>query len=212
MIKALDKNRIGSKTILNARIALNELKANTQALSLHWIKAHKGHEGNELADSYAKQGTALERNIYQACITKRSIMRKIDKKCNTFWEKKWTEYRHCRQTKNFYPEPSINLYRMTAQLSRSSLSLLIKIVIGQNNLNYLANIIFPNHTELCRFCEEEDETFIHLLNECPVFYSHRLDLLNGSPVVDSADWKPRTLVRFAQHPEIERALQAHSNE
>ena len=89
---------------------------------------------------------------------------------------------------------------------------LIKIVTGQNNLNYLTSIIHPGHTDQCRFCEEEEETFIHLLNECPVFHTNRLTLLKGSLVVDTVDWDPKAIIKFAQIPEIEEALIRTSNE
>ena len=119
---------------------------------------------------------------------------KIEQKGYEYWEYKWKNYNHCRQTKNFYPKPTKNLYKQTCKLSRSSLSTLIKLVTGQSDLNYLTNIMFPNITDQCRFCEEEEETFIHILNECPVFYQHRLALLNGAPVVGTVEWKPQTLI------------------
>ena len=177
-----------------------------------WIKAHIGLDGNELADRYAKQGAANTDIQIHSLVTRNEIKNKIEDACNNHWGAKWNLYKHCRQTKNFYPIPSPQLYRKTAQLSRSSLSTLIKIVTGQNNLNYLTNKIFPELTDQCRFCEEEEETFIHLLNECPVFNTFRNDLLKGSLVVGTVDWDPRVLVRFAQHPDIELALNARSNE
>ena len=41
VLKALDKEIITSKTVLGARIALNQLKEKVQALTLHWIKAQR---------------------------------------------------------------------------------------------------------------------------------------------------------------------------
>ena len=212
VLKALDKQIVKSNTILNTKIALNELNEKVRSVTLHCIKAHRGQEGNELADAYAKQGAAKENVTRNAPITKHTITKIIEDKSNHFWENAWTNYKHCRQTKNFYPKPSKVLHKQTAKLSRSSLSTLIKIVTGQNNLNYLTNIIFPELSDQCRFCEEEEETFIHLLNECPVFYQHRLALLNGATVVGTVDWKPHLLVKFAQHPSIEEALRRRSNE
>ena len=47
----------------------------------------------------------------------------------------------------------------------------IECTTGHNNLNYLQSKICPEDvSELCRFCEEEPETFDHLLNECPCFH------------------------------------------
>ena len=61
-------------------------------------------------------------------------------------------------------------------------------------------------------CEEEEETFIHFVNECPVFRELRLTLLKGFVVVDTVEWKPQTLIKFARHPDIEDALTRMSNE
>ena len=95
---------------------------------------------------------------------------------------------------------------MTKQLSRSNLSILIQIVTGQNSLNYLTSKIVPMHTDQCRFCEEDEETFIHLLNECPVFNTMRHELLQDEPIINTIDWKPKTILKFAHNPQIMEAL------
>ena len=137
----------------------------------------------------------------------------IDEKCMQHWATQWEKYPHCRQTKNFYPYPSKIKYEETGKLSRSSLATLVKIVTGQNNLNYLTNIIFPELSGLCRFCEEEDESFIHLVNECPVFLEKRIEIFKDDwPIENSLTWKPSALVDFAYHPPIAEALAGRSNE
>ena len=154
-----------------------------------------------------------EHNVINVPITKNEINKQMEDKCIEHWSSKWKQYKHCRQTKNFYPTPSKALQKEMSKLSRSALATLIKIPTGQKkNLNYLTSIIYPGHSELCRFCEEDDETFIHLLNECPVFREHRLALLKGSVVVDTLELDPKILVRYAKHPDIEDALQRRSNE
>ena len=62
------------------------------------------------------------------------------------------------------------------------------------------------HTDQCRYCEEDEETFIHILNECPVFHTLRQDLLRGIPIENTGDWKPLTLLKFAKEPQILEAL------
>ena len=42
------------------------------------------------------------------------------------------------------------------------MTLFIHTITGINNLNYTNSIIIPDYTPLCRFCEEEDESFEHL--------------------------------------------------
>ena len=57
---------------------------------------------------------------------------------------------------------------------------LIECTIGHNNLNYLQSKIYPEDvSELCRFCEEEPETFDHLLSECPCFQQARFDIIHA---------------------------------
>ena len=58
------------------------------------------------------------------------------------------------------------------KLTRKQTSLYVELITGQNNLNYVQSKIKEISPE-CRFCEEEDETFPHILNECPVFRQRR---------------------------------------
>ena len=84
---------------------------------------------------------------------------------------------------------------------------LIELITGHNNLNYLQSKIYPEDvSELCRFCEEEDETFEHLLNECPCFLIARREILMNAPIIKTLDWKPETLIQFSNIPSIETAL------
>ena len=92
------------------------------------------------------------------------------------------------------------------------MSTFIQIITGQNNLNYITHRIIPSHTDLCRFCEEEEKTFIHLINECPVFNTYRLTHLKGSLELGTLKWHPRELLDFAAQPAIAEALnEGHDN-
>ena len=55
-LQALDSYDIPSSTTLNTIQKLNALGTNTKRLTLNWIKAHNGHEGNEIADRLANMG------------------------------------------------------------------------------------------------------------------------------------------------------------
>ena len=60
--------------------------------------------------------------------------------------------------------------------------------------------------DLCRFCKEEDETFDHLINECPCFYLDQVDLLQNQPIVNTTVWNPKTLIKFAKTDTIKMHL------
>ena len=51
--------------------------------------------------------------------------------------------------------------------------------------------------DLCRFCEEEEETFNHIINECPCFYLDRCNLLQNQPIINTLEWDPEILLKFA---------------
>ena len=82
---------------------------------------------------------------------------------------------------------------------------LIECTTGHNNLNYLQSKIYPD--ELCRFCEEEPETFDHLLNECPCFQEDRFYILQNQPIQNTLNWNSEDIIiAFSHIPAIDEAL------
>ena len=79
-------------------------------------------------------------------------------------------------TKIFYPGPDRRVGRVVARLGRRDLTMFMHAITGHNNLNYMNSIIIPGYTSLCRFCEEEDESFQHIYEECPIFWKERMEI------------------------------------
>ena len=118
---------------------------------------------------------------------KSNIMEAIKKR----WTTEWTEHSSCRQSKKFLPKPDKNKKNEVFKLGRCRLRRLIELITGHNNLNYLQSKIYPQDvSEMCRFCEEEEETFEHLLNECPCFLLDRRDILYNNPIINTLEWNP----------------------
>ena len=65
-IKALQKTKLTSASIYECNKAINTLASKNNKISINWIPGHSGYDGNELADTLAKNGcssTFQEKNI-----------------------------------------------------------------------------------------------------------------------------------------------------
>ena len=98
-IKALNKPRITSQSVLIALEYMESLDLKVKHLTLAWIKAHVGTEGNEQADQAAKEGAVGGSHMKE---TKTPIpwqvaKNKIAEYTPSKWKQKWTsapQYRH----------------------------------------------------------------------------------------------------------------------
>ena len=61
VLQALDFNDITSVVIANTVEKLNNLGDKVKRLTPNWIKAHNGHEGNEIADRLANIGARAKK-------------------------------------------------------------------------------------------------------------------------------------------------------
>ena len=109
--------------------------------------------------------------------------------CYKQWTTEWQQLPTCRMTKIFFPNPDKNKTKKLLKHGRAYLRRIIECTTGHNNLHYLQSKIYPEDvSELCRFCEEEKETFDHLLNECPCFQQARFDILHNQPIINTLNW------------------------
>ena len=98
-------------------------------------------------------------------------------------------------------------FRQVKHFSRNELGLYIQAITGQNNLNYLNSIIVKDYSSLCRFCEEEDETIVHIVEDCPVFNTTRSGILGVRGGV-----RPAEILGLVLVSEVREALEANITE
>ena len=146
-------------------------------LTLAWIKAHIGCEGNELADTAAKQGaTEPEMSIkVQIPISKTEITNKPKEFINTKWKLRWATSLEYKHSKKFLNKPDRLLAKKILQLPGLKMKRLVEIVTGHNNLSHFQFKVDPEVNPLCRFCEEQNETFHHFITDCPRLRQFRAD-------------------------------------
>ena len=103
-LQALDSIKVTSKVVMNTAKKLNSLANKTRRLTLCWIKAHMGHEGNEKADDLAKMATTMKflTSVPRSTSINKNYLANV---AQDMWKREWENEITCRQTKQFIPYP-----------------------------------------------------------------------------------------------------------
>ena len=156
---------------------MNKLGENNK-ITLNWIPGHSNYRGNEIADRLAKRGNKEKIFGPEPYIP---IGKRAEK---SMWEEnicraqvaRWRESPACRQTKLFFQGIRRNETKYLLKMSRREIARTIGIITGHDLLNKhsfrTGFAISPN----CRYCEEEEETSVHIIGECPVFVNKRREI------------------------------------
>ncbi len=92
------------------------------------------------------------------------------------WRECWKHLTTCCQTKYRIDDPS-SIGDATAHLDHLTLSIVLQALTSHNYLNYHHYIAGNFSKQICRFCKEECEEFIHLV--CPSLAMERLLSVQG---------------------------------
>ena len=105
-LRSLTAMNFKSKVTLECAKTLNRLAATFNArITLRWIKAHVGYEGNELADELAKKGSMNQGDLELNPPIPHSYTKSQNRKYITqLWNTMWRLLPTCRQTKIWFPE------------------------------------------------------------------------------------------------------------
>ena len=169
VILALANPIITSKVVFDCIKSLNELNKSCD-ITLSWIKAHKGHLGNELADQQAKQGALSNKDIINVPLSDSVIKDHIKKYMTTIWNKRWQELKTCRQTKIWFPTTDEKNSQLLIKNSRTTYRRTLHYLADHAFLNRHNHLLDTNTAPTCRLCKEKEETSYHTLCECPALW------------------------------------------
>ena len=232
---ALANPEIKSNVVLECANQLDILGERT-SVTLSWIKAHVGTEGNEEADSLAKEGGArCEEGPEPFLPVPQTVLNsKMREFFERLWNTRWNALDTCRQTKHWFPKVdrarSIALFRKT---NRKEYGNVIQLISGHNFLRRHEALVHPGQDSSCRLCGEKEETVFHLVIECPRVRTFRINSF-GSNCVNvfdtnselvradvnsdvtntnlrnnfSIEWSPEGVLKFART--IEHLLEDYS--
>ncbi len=177
-LRALTSCTISSKLVAEAIELLNRA-GEQNFITLHWIKAHAGHPGNERADEIAKMGAqdrsllGTDRPNVPSSMIKRSLKGKFTKKWNDLWQARID----CRQTKQWFPTVNPHKSFKLLQLDRTLFSHMVQLITGHNFLKRHESLVNDGDDDECRLCLEDQETSYHVFAECPALAGIRRTVL-----------------------------------
>ena len=123
------------------------------------------------------------------------------------WGDEFSEYDGARMGKLFYNGPDKNKAKYVCKLPRMKLARFIRLVSGHNSLFYFRSKVDPEIRPTCRFCLEEDETFWHIINHCPRFFTYRREQFADQIIQNDHRWRIDELISFSYLPGINHALE-----
>ena len=201
-LMALDNTKVKSKLVLSTQHALIRA-GDVNTIILRWVKAHKGHEGNEKADTLAKAGTVTQ-DICDGAphIPESMVKMRFKNKFQCLWQEYWTNRPDCRQTKQWLPRISKKISFDILKLNRKEISWAVQLITGHNFMKRHESLVNSNDESECRLCLEDDETSHHIMAACPALARVRLEVL-GSPFLDTPlHWSIKKVSSFVRKASI----------
>jgi ribonuclease HI len=167
---------------------MRAIRSQTQGptnITIRWIPAHVGVDGNEYADEEAKgaallgagmgvatgSGVSGEPIIRLAAAAKRAVRQRIRER----WEKQWERETTSAPTKRLVQAPNKKTLRLYEGLSKPQCAILIQMRTMRIGLRHFLFKIKAAETDRCS-CDEGSQTPKHILMQCPQYVVPRTKL------------------------------------
>jgi hypothetical protein len=200
-LQALDKNVVRAVGLKECKLTLDKLQEKLP-VTLHWIRAHQGHLGNEEADRAAKKGTELREFEVEPVIpvprtwTKKKIAQFIHEE----WTLKWRGLSEARQMKIFWGEPDWKKSRALLNYDRVDYAEVFRWASGHSFHRYHNFLTRPEkfYSPRCRACGEEKEESSHLYAYCSALGHVRMRTLGVPGYAGGFEWTGRSVLDMAR--------------
>lgn len=169
----------GQGILLEGIELYDRLKRLGVTVEINWCPAHKGVEGNELADKAAKKAAQAPypQHIYGGSkFTKTSLKAMYNRYVKHEWTDQWQNNDHGRALFRFLKEPDAKVKEVFNGLSKPECAILMQMVTEKIGLkNFLFNIKRED-TPSCD-CGAGRQTALHILRDCPNYSDLRMQYL-----------------------------------
>ena len=168
----------------------------TNPINIEWVRGHNDNTGNEMADFLAKKGrdsasrgedtsNAHGGPALPPYTPPSHVKNLIKDYIWEIWKEEWTEsnlhkFKHSRQMLKVPNKvPLIQPGRSPLGWGRDDLKIMVEVITGHCLLNKHLSHWKDLPSVKCRLCDEEDETYHHLVTECPATELDRRQILRG---------------------------------
>ena len=161
LISSLSSERITSPFLEIRKL----LFAMHNKVQLFWIASHQGHEGNEIADTLAKQG-ALGPGTYTDFLPPpvSSIRFLLRQAVKNIWEMRWANCTKASITRSFFPTIECTKPILNMDLPCS----VVQVFSGHSRLRTFLFRIACAPSPICP-CARNEETVEHFIFHCSLF-------------------------------------------
>ncbi|KAJ4426793.1 hypothetical protein ANN_26592 [Periplaneta americana] len=163
------------------RREVKEAERKKWKIEFNWIKAHAGHEGNELADQLAKEAARSEDIPESYSKTPKSAVKgEIHTLSLVKWQNEWDNTAKGQITKSFFPNINDRL-----KLKLNITPNFTTIITGHGNIKSYLHKYKIIDSPLCP-CNNDEQTIDHLLYNCKLLEREK-DILKAA-VLKSENW------------------------
>jgi len=180
----------------------------TNNITIRWIPAHVGVDGNEFADEEAKSAALLGAGMEVATGTGEPIIRlaaaaksAVRQRIRERWNKQWERESTSGPTKRLVQAPNKKTLRLYEGLSKPQCAILIQMRTMRIGLRHFLFKIKAADTDKCS-CGEGSQTPKHVLLQCPLYTDLRRQFwmrLDKDEVEVETDYD-----KIMQHPQATR--------
>ena len=232
-ILALTSIWVKSLLVKQTRDLMDRAAKLCKSLTISWVKAHIGHDGNERADKAARLGRDddVAPDWETPLLAKAVMHNEINKMATRLWEQDWDEVIECRQTRHWFPNgPRPKFVRELIYLPKLILGQIIQIITGHtylkrhqavideserqriieandfDNADDDGNAIIDAPDPSCSRCGKGEESPFHILTECDSLATLRKDIFGREDLVPKGS--PPDLTDISIHKLISFFLEA----